>query len=183
VKERVTTRPRSAVRVGAGAAALAQAALAVPGGLVCAADVHRDVAQVSRRGAGHDRRREAYADAVAENRSVDEVARAHRVSWPTVQRAVDARAAERLGELAPTRIAAATATRPGRTGGCCCAAGNACLTRQEISRATRKPPVAVRVPSGRGSGGPGRDEQPQAAVGGDGSHRAGVSGGPITATP
>lgn len=60
------------------------------------------------------RLRVACADAVAENRSVDEVARAHRVSWPTVQRAVDARAEQQLGEPAPTRVLGIDETRFGR---------------------------------------------------------------------
>ena len=43
------------------------------------------------------RLRRALADAVEANRCVDEVARSQAVGWPTVQRAVDARAAERFG--------------------------------------------------------------------------------------
>jgi transposase len=59
------------------------------------------------------RLRAACADAVAANRSIDEVARAHRVSWPTVQKAVDAQAAQRLGEPAPTRVLGIDETRFG----------------------------------------------------------------------
>jgi hypothetical protein len=65
----------SAVRVGAGVVVLALAALAVPGGLVCAADVHRDDRPGARGARVTTRLREACAGAVAENRSVDEVAR------------------------------------------------------------------------------------------------------------
>lgn len=54
------------------------------------------------------------AEAVEQNRCVDEVARAHRLSWPTVQRAVDARAAQRLGEPAPVRVLGIDETRFGR---------------------------------------------------------------------
>jgi transposase len=60
------------------------------------------------------RLRAACADAVAANRSVEEVARAHRVSWPTAQRAVDARAARVLGEPALTRVLGIDETRFGR---------------------------------------------------------------------
>jgi transposase len=60
------------------------------------------------------RLRRACADAVAANRTVVEVAQAHRVSWPTVQRAVDADAAERLGEPAPVRVLGIDETRFGR---------------------------------------------------------------------
>lgn len=60
------------------------------------------------------RLRRACADAVEENRCIDEVARAHRLSWPTVQRAVDERAAERLGEPASTPILGIDETRFGR---------------------------------------------------------------------
>jgi transposase len=69
------------------------------------------IAQVPHRARTTTRLREACADAVAENRSVDEVARAHRVSWPTVQTAVEVRAAQRLGEPEPTT--AVGSMRPG----------------------------------------------------------------------
>ncbi len=61
-----------------------------------------------------DRLRRACAEAVEQNRCVEEVARAHRLSWPTVQRAVDARAGERLGEPAPVRVLGIDETRFGR---------------------------------------------------------------------
>src|SRR5829696_5381615 len=76
------------------------------------------------------RLRAALADAVVGNRCADEVARAHRVSWPTVARAVEARAhrvswptvaravearaAEVLGEPAPTPVLGIDETRFGR---------------------------------------------------------------------
>ncbi|MGE5287369.1 MAG: transposase family protein, partial [Micromonosporaceae bacterium] len=60
------------------------------------------------------RLRRALADAVEANRCVDEVARWHAVSWPTVQRAVDARAAERLGEPAATPVLGIDEVRFGR---------------------------------------------------------------------
>ena len=60
------------------------------------------------------RLRAACADAVAENRCVDEVARAHRVSWPVVQRAVDARAAARCVEPDPVRVLGIDETAFGR---------------------------------------------------------------------
>ena len=72
------------------------------------------IPQVPHRARTTTRLRAACADAVSENRSVDEVARAHRVSWPTVQRAVDACAAQRLGEPEPTRVLGIDETRFGR---------------------------------------------------------------------
>jgi transposase len=60
------------------------------------------------------RLRVALADAVVANRCVDEVARAHRVSWPTVSRAVAARAGAVLGEPAPTPVLGIDETRFGR---------------------------------------------------------------------
>lgn len=60
------------------------------------------------------RLRRALADGVEQNRCVDEVAQAHQVSWPTVQRAVDARAAQRLAEPAPTPVLGIDETRFGR---------------------------------------------------------------------
>jgi len=52
-------------------------------------------------------------DAVVENRCVDEVARAHGVSWPTVQRAVDDHARANLGEPGPTPVLGIDETRFG----------------------------------------------------------------------
>jgi transposase len=60
------------------------------------------------------RLRAVWADAVVSNRCVDEVARSHAVSWPTVARAVDARAGEVLGEPAPTPVLGIDETRFGR---------------------------------------------------------------------
>lgn len=57
------------------------------------------------------RLRRALADAVTDNRCIDEVARSYRVGWPTVQRAVDARAAEQLGDPAPTAVLGIDETR------------------------------------------------------------------------
>ena len=57
------------------------------------------------------RLRAALADAVVANRCVDEVARAHRVSWPTVSRAVEARASDVLGEPVPTPVLGIDETR------------------------------------------------------------------------
>ena len=51
--------------------------------------------------------------AVIENRCVDEVARAHGVSWPTVQRAVDDHALACLGEPGPTLVLTIDETRFG----------------------------------------------------------------------
>ncbi|MBA2768244.1 MAG: transposase family protein [Sporichthyaceae bacterium] len=48
------------------------------------------------------RLRRSCVAAVVENQCVDEVARAHGVSWPTVQRAVDDHARACLGEPGPT---------------------------------------------------------------------------------
>lgn len=59
------------------------------------------------------RLRRACVAAVVENRCVDEVARAHRVSWPTVQRAVDDHARAGLGEPAPTPVLGIDETRFG----------------------------------------------------------------------
>lgn len=60
------------------------------------------------------RLRSSCADAVEQNRCVEEVARSHWLSWPTVQRAVDARAEQRLGEPAPVRVLGIDETRFGR---------------------------------------------------------------------
>jgi transposase len=60
------------------------------------------------------RLRAALADAVVANRCVDEVARSHAVSWPTVARAVTARAGQVLGEPAPTPVLGIDETRFGR---------------------------------------------------------------------
>lgn len=55
----------------------------------------------------------AVAAAVEDGRCVDEVARSHRVSWPTVQRAVDAHAALALGEPNPVALLGIDETRFG----------------------------------------------------------------------
>lgn len=72
------------------------------------------VAQVPWGSGTTTRLRTACADAVADGRNVREVARSHRVSWPTVQRAVDAKAAAELGEPAPTPVVGIDETRFGR---------------------------------------------------------------------
>jgi transposase len=59
------------------------------------------------------RLRRAAARAVTAGRSVSEVATAHAVSWPTVQRAVDAHATEVLAEPAPTPLLGIDETRFG----------------------------------------------------------------------
>jgi transposase len=56
----------------------------------------------------------ACADAVADGRNVAEVARSLGVSWPTVQHAVDERAAAVLGEPVPTPVLGVDETRFGR---------------------------------------------------------------------
>ena len=60
------------------------------------------------------RLREAIGQGVEAGRAVDEVAAAHRVSWPTAQRAVDAYAARELGEPEPTPLLGIDETRFGR---------------------------------------------------------------------
>jgi transposase len=60
------------------------------------------------------RLRRAVARAVAANRCVDEVARSHGLSWPTVQRSVDAHAGRVLAEPAPTPVLGIDETRFGR---------------------------------------------------------------------
>lgn len=58
------------------------------------------------------RLREALATAIASgNRAVDEVARSHRVSWPTAHRALIAAAARWLPEPEPTRVLGIDVTR------------------------------------------------------------------------
>ena len=73
------------------------------------------------------RLRAALADAVVANRCVDEVARSHAVSWPTVARAVTTRAGQVLGEPTPTPVLgnappAASGTRPTTATGYGCTA-------------------------------------------------------------
>ena len=60
------------------------------------------------------RLRHAVAEAVGENRCVAEVARSHRLSWPTVQRAVSAAVAALPAEPAPTPLLGIDETRFGR---------------------------------------------------------------------
>jgi transposase len=64
------------------------------------------------------RLRHAVADAVADNRCVAEVARSHRLSWPTVQRAVTAAVAALPAEPAPTPLLGIDETRFGRPRWC-----------------------------------------------------------------
>jgi len=61
------------------------------------------------------RLRRAVAGAVSAGRSVAEVALTHRLSWPTVARAVDAHAGRVLGEPKPTPLLGIDETRFGRT--------------------------------------------------------------------
>src|SRR5829696_8587375 len=60
------------------------------------------------------RLRAALAVAVEDGRDQSEVAAAHRVSWPTVQRAVVARGAVELVEPEPTSVLGMDETRFGR---------------------------------------------------------------------
>lgn len=60
------------------------------------------------------RLRSAAAHAVADNRSVAEVAASHGVSWPTVQRAVDAHTDVVLTEPEPTAVIGVDETRRGK---------------------------------------------------------------------
>ena len=60
------------------------------------------------------RLRAALAEAVEDGRDQSEVAAAHRVSWPTVQRAVIARGAVELVEPEPVRVLGLDETRFGR---------------------------------------------------------------------
>jgi transposase len=64
------------------------------------------------------RLRTAAAHAVADNRSVSEVAASHGVSWPTVQRAVDAHVDVVLVEPEPTPILGVDETRRGKPRWC-----------------------------------------------------------------
>lgn len=72
------------------------------------------VAQVPARMRTTTRLRAALAVAVEEGRDQSEVAVAHGVSWPTVQRAVVARGAVELVEPEPTRVLGMDETRFGR---------------------------------------------------------------------
>lgn len=72
------------------------------------------IGQVPHRSRTTARLRDACADAVADGRNVAEVARWHRVSWPTAQRAVTARAETELDEPAPTPVLGIDETRFGR---------------------------------------------------------------------
>lgn len=71
----------------------------------CAQDSFTEqIAQLPARARTTGRLRRAVAVAVEAGRSVAEVANAHGLRWPTVQRAVDARAELALGEPAPTPL-------------------------------------------------------------------------------
>ncbi len=72
------------------------------------------IPQVPPRARTTGRLRAACGDAVEDGRSVAEVAQAHRLAWPTVQRAVDAHAKRRLGEPEPVRVLGIDETRFGR---------------------------------------------------------------------
>jgi transposase len=60
------------------------------------------------------RLRQAMAEAVGDNRCVAEVARSHRLSWPTVQRAFAEVVADLPGQPAPTPLLGIDETRFGR---------------------------------------------------------------------
>jgi transposase len=114
VKEQVTTRPKD-LPYGTGPVHLRwhKRRWRCREGSCARQTFTETIAQVPHGARTTTRLRQACADAVAENRSVDEVARAHRVSWPTVQRAVDERAAQRLGEPEPTSVLGIDETRFG----------------------------------------------------------------------
>lgn len=101
----------SAVRAGGGEAGVAQVSLALPKRRVSTTESTEQVAAVPPRARTTARLRQAVAEAVADNRCVTEVARTHRVSWPTVQRAVNAMCGQLLGEPAPTRLLGIDETR------------------------------------------------------------------------
>lgn len=69
------------------------------------------ISEVPSRRRTTSRLRRACVDAVVENRCVDEVARAHGVSWPSVQRAVDDHARACLGEPVRTPVLGIDETR------------------------------------------------------------------------
>lgn len=71
------------------------------------------IAQLPARARTTGRLRRAVATAVAVGRSVAEVAAAHRLSWPAVQRAVDAHANQVLAEPEPTALLGIDETRFG----------------------------------------------------------------------
>jgi hypothetical protein len=72
------------------------------------------IAEVPARARTTGRLRRAVAVAVSTGRSVAEVAAAHQLSWPTVQRAVDAFAELVLAEPKPTPLLGIDKTRFGR---------------------------------------------------------------------
>jgi len=90
---------------------VAQAALALSDAGVSAADVHRASQAGTGRDAHHDRLRATLAVAVEDGRDQSEVAAAHGVSWPTVQRAVVIHAAAALVEPEPTSVLGMDETR------------------------------------------------------------------------
>jgi hypothetical protein len=76
------------------------------------------------------RLREHLACAVAgSNRAVDEVARGHGVSWPTVHRALVAAAVGWLPPPEPAAVVGIDETAPGRSAGCSSRPGGAATTR------------------------------------------------------
>ena len=104
----------SAVRGGVRGGAVAQAALAVSHCGMSAADVHR----AGRAGAGRDAHDDPAAGGprggVEDGRDQSEVAAAHGVSWPTVQRAVVAHGLVELVEPEPVGVLGMDETRFGR---------------------------------------------------------------------
>jgi transposase len=113
-KEWVLTRPHDVPSGGGAVLLMAQAALAVPHRGVSTADVYR----AGRAGAGGDADDDPVARgacaAVENGRDQSEVAAAHGVSWPTVQRTLVAYAARELAEPEPTTVLGMDETRFGR---------------------------------------------------------------------
>jgi transposase len=133
--------------------------LALPGGRLCAADVHR----AGRAGAGWDAHDDAAAGGarggVEDGRDQSEVAAAHGVSWPTVQRAVVVYAAVELVEPEPATVLGMDETRfgrprwlpdgvhdDGRSGGCARIRGRPGSSTSPVTRACWGRWMAGRVP-------------------------------------
>jgi transposase len=89
--------------------------VAMPGGLLRARLLHRIHRAGPGAGARTGRLRSQIGAAIGDAaRSVNEVAAAHGVSWPTAHRAFVAHADELLGEPEPTRVLGIDATRRGK---------------------------------------------------------------------
>ena len=115
-KDWVLTRPRDLpCGGGVGRGAVAQAALAVPHAEHCPRQTFTEqVVQVPAGMRTTTRLRRALAVAVEDGRDQSEVAAAHGVSWPTVQRAVVVHGAVELVEPEPTAVLGMDETRFGR---------------------------------------------------------------------